>query len=99
MGDAAMALTGQFWFRKTWTGKMILLVQEEKSRWFGRGGTTKLRWRDAKHLDLAEPKLQPLMNMERLRRSVAQPGSIRPLYSVLSPEMGEPSEPRGRTAA
>ena len=24
-----MSLTGRFWFRKTWTGRLVLLVEEE----------------------------------------------------------------------
>jgi len=64
-----MALTGRFWFRRTWTGKMILLVQEEKPRWFSRRKSTKLRWRDATLLDMAEPALRPLMGPERSNRA------------------------------
>jgi hypothetical protein len=47
-----MALTGRFWFRKTWSGKVVLLVEEEKGRWFRKGNGPKLSWRDAKLLDL-----------------------------------------------
>lgn len=64
-----MALTGRFWFRKTWTGKLVLLVEEETPRWFSRGNATKLRWRDAKLLDMAEPSMRPLMNMEQSTRA------------------------------
>ncbi|MCJ2143285.1 hypothetical protein [Methylobacterium sp. E-066] len=62
-------LTGRFWFRRTWTGKLILLVEEEKPRWFSRRHLTKLRWRDARLLDLAEAPMRTLMNLERSYRA------------------------------
>ena len=62
-----MALTGRFWFKKTWRGKLLLLVEESRPRWFKRG-EVKLRWREAKLLDLAELPLQPLMDLGRLNR-------------------------------
>ena len=76
-----MALTGRFWFRKTWTGKLVLLVEEEKPRWFSRRKAAKLRWRDAKLLDMAEPPLRPLMNMERSNRADYGSGPVR-MYAV-----------------
>ena len=65
----ASKLTGRFWFRKTWTGRLILLVEEEKPRWFSRRGLTKLRWRDARLLDLAEAPMRALMTLERTYRA------------------------------
>ena len=62
-----MALTGRFWFRKTWAGKLLLLVEEKKARWFKKD-EFKLRWREAKLMDLAEVPLQPLMDLGRLTR-------------------------------
>jgi hypothetical protein len=62
-----MALTGRFWFKKTWSGKLLLLVEEKKARWFKRG-EYKLRWREAKLMDLAEVSLQPLVDLGRLTR-------------------------------
>lgn len=59
-----MALTGRFWFRKTWTGELVLLV-EETPRWFGRSKAPKLRWRDANLLDMAEPSMHPLLALEQ----------------------------------
>ena len=44
-----MSLTGRFWFRKTWTGRLVLLVEEERPRWFGRG-SGKPRWRTSRAL-------------------------------------------------
>lgn len=70
-----MALTGRFWFRKTWTGKLVLLVEEKHPRWFGPKGSFKLRWRDAKLLDLAEQPLRTLMTLERAYRTEFAPTS------------------------
>jgi hypothetical protein len=77
-----MALTGRFWFRRTWRGKLVLLVADERRRWFGRRGTTKFRWRDATLLDLAEPELQALVNLEPARRTNPAPGSVGRLHAV-----------------
>jgi hypothetical protein len=62
-----MALTGRFWFRKTWRGKLILLVEDQWPNWRDRS-QRKLRWRDANLLDLVETALQPLVDMARRRR-------------------------------
>ncbi|MGH1570625.1 hypothetical protein ACRAWG_08115 [Methylobacterium sp. P31] len=70
-----MPLTGRFWFRRTWTGKLILLVEEERGRWFRRRLGNKLRWRDAKLLDLAETPLRTLMTLERTYRAEFGSGS------------------------
>jgi hypothetical protein len=70
-----MALTGRFWFRKSWTGRMVLLVEEERPRWFRRGAG-KAYWRNAKLMDFAEPQLRPLMAMEKQHRG-SPPGAVR----------------------
>jgi hypothetical protein len=62
-----MALTGRFWFRKTWRGKLILLVEDQQPNWRDHS-QRKLRWRDANFLDLVETALQPLVDMARRRR-------------------------------
>ncbi|WP_336489727.1 hypothetical protein [Methylobacterium nigriterrae] len=62
-----MALTGRFWFRKTWRGKLILLVEEQRASWVD-GGQLKPRWRDARLLDLIETALQRLVDVARIRR-------------------------------
>ena len=77
-----MALTGRFWFRKTWSGKVVLLVEEEKGRWFRRGRGPKPFWRDAKLLDLAEPPLRVLMTLERTYRAEYAPVSARGVHTI-----------------
>ena len=94
-----MALTGRFWFKRTWRGKLVLLVEDESRRWFGRRGATKRRWRDAKRLDLAEPELQALVNLERSRRLDRPIGSTRPLHAVPSHSAGSVSVPLPKNAA
>ena len=79
-----MSLTGRFWFRKSWTGRLVLLVEEERPRWFGRG-TAKPRWRNAKLMDFAEPELRPLMMMEKLHRTGAASAQVRTLRPVPTP--------------
>ena len=52
-----MALTGQYQFRKTFGGKVVLQVEEEVPTfwsWFGKHRTRK-RWRDATLMDLSFP--------------------------------------------
>lgn len=72
-----MPLTGRFWFRRTWTGKLILPVEEERGRWFRRRLGRTLRWRDARLLDLAEGPLRGLMTLERTYRAEFGPGEPR----------------------
>ena len=74
-----MALTGRFWFKRTWGGKLRLLVEEKKPRrqwFFKRGSEFTLRWREARLLDLAEVAMGPLVDLGRLQR--AGMGSVRP---------------------
>ncbi|MGH1591159.1 hypothetical protein ACRBEV_25755 [Methylobacterium phyllosphaerae] len=78
-----MSLTGRFWFRKSWTGRLVLLVEEERSRWFGRG-SGKPHWRNAKLLDFAEPELRPLLTMEKHHRAGGPYGQVRTLRAVPS---------------
>ena len=66
-----MALTGRFWFKRTWGGKLNLLVEERKPRrrWFSKSGPEfTLRWREAELLDLAELAMSPLVDLGRLQR-------------------------------
>jgi len=75
-----MALTGRFNFRKTFTGRIVLQVEEEvRGFWSRMRGTNKLhrRWRDATMMDLAAPELRSLVDLR-----------FRPRYS---PQAYEPS--------
>jgi hypothetical protein len=59
-----MALTGQYQFRKTFAGKVVLQVEEEAPTfwsWFGKHRTKK-RWRDATLMDLSAPALRILLD-------------------------------------
>jgi hypothetical protein len=59
-----MALTGQYQFRKTTAGKLVLEVEEEVPTvwsWFGSDGT-RTRWRDANPMDLSAPALRILLD-------------------------------------
>ena len=59
-----MALTGQYQFRKTFGGKVVLQVEEEVPifwSWFGERRTKK-RWRDASLMDLSAPALRMLLD-------------------------------------
>lgn len=67
-GDEPTPLSGRFWFKKTWRGKLLLLVEEGRPRRF-KSGEAKLRWCEAKLLDLAEMPMQPLMELVRVSRS------------------------------
>ena len=70
-----MALTGRFNLRKTWTGRIVLQVEEEvPSFWSRMTGKTKLRrrWRDANVLDLAAPELRGLVDLRFRPRYMPQ---------------------------
>jgi hypothetical protein len=61
-----MALTGRFNLRKTFTGRIVLVVEEEtKSLWGRLTGNSRLhrRWRDANVMDLAAPELRNLVDL------------------------------------
>jgi len=56
-----MALTGRFTFRRTFTGKIVLQLEEEvKAIWpMSRKGPFRKRWRNATLMDLAAPRPGP----------------------------------------
>jgi hypothetical protein len=66
--EDAVALTGRYDFRKTWTGKIVLRIEEEVPSFWSRGKSaqTKKRWRDANLMDLTARELRVLMD-SRLR--------------------------------
>ncbi len=70
-----MALTGRFNLRKTWTGRIVLQVEEEVAGFWSRMiGKAKLhrRWRDANVLDLAAPELRSLVDLRFRPRYMPQ---------------------------
>jgi hypothetical protein len=70
-----MALTGRFNLRKTFTGRIVLQVEEEVNGLWGRmTGKPKLhrRWRDATVLDLAAPELRALVDLRFRPRYMPQ---------------------------
>ena len=61
-----MALTGRFNLRKSFSGRIILQVEEEvESAWgfFSRKTRLRRRWRDAKPMDLPATELRGLMDL------------------------------------
>lgn len=70
-----MALTGRFNLRKTFTGRIVLQVEEEVTGFWSRmTGRNKLRrrWRDASVLDLASPELRSLVDLRFRPRYMPQ---------------------------
>lgn len=70
-----MALTGRFNLRKTFSGRIILQVEEEvKSAWslFSRHPKLRRRWRDATAMDLPATELRALMDLRNRPRSYSQ---------------------------
>jgi hypothetical protein len=82
--EVTMSLTGRFWFKKTWQGRLILLVEEKKARWF-KPDEFKLRWREARLIDFAESALQPLMDLGRISRPTYSSSRLTPLKVVERP--------------
>jgi hypothetical protein len=72
-----MSLTGRFELRRTWTGKIVLQIEEEvKNRWPGRKAAFRRRWRDATVMDLANPEMRPLIDLRRRPRAVTSSQSL-----------------------
>jgi methionine aminopeptidase len=70
-----MALTGRFSLRKSFSGRIILQVEEEvKSAWglFSSKPKFRRRWRDAKAMDLSATELRALMDLRNRPRSFSQ---------------------------
>ncbi|WP_243368800.1 hypothetical protein [Microvirga solisilvae] len=82
-----MALTGRFNLRKSFSGRIILQVEEEvKSSWslFSKQPKFRRRWRDAKPMDLPATELRALMDLRNRPRFVTQ--SYEPTQVVRSGE-------------
>ena len=58
-----MALTGRFTFRRSFWGRIVLQVEEEKRSFWGRSKPFKKSWRDATLMDLAAPELRALIDL------------------------------------
>ncbi len=60
-----MGLTGRFDFRRKWTGKIVLRVEEEVPAFWSRSGEHKVkrRWRNATLMDLAATEMRALMDL------------------------------------
>ena len=60
-----MALTGRFDFRKTLSGRLVLLLEEDVAMFFSRlrKRSTRRRWRRARVMDLAAIKMRQLMDL------------------------------------
>jgi hypothetical protein len=60
-----MALTGRFDFRKTLSGRLVLLLEEDVAVSFARlrKRSTRRRWRRARVMDLAAPEMRPLIDL------------------------------------
>lgn len=83
-----MALTGRFTFRRTWTGKIVLQLEEEvKALWpMSRTSPFRKRWRNATLMDLAAPELRPLMDLRFRPNFLAQ-------YDYQAPQQAAAPQP------
>jgi hypothetical protein len=83
-----MPLTGRFNFKKTWRGKLTLIVEEEyRSKW----GGEKRRWRTAGLCGLAEPEMRTLIDL-RFQRKFASAAKVAEVPRPSS-AVGEASPP------
>ncbi|MCG7394160.1 hypothetical protein MHY87_14725 [Microvirga sp. ACRRW] len=89
-----MALTGRFNLRKSFSGRIILQVEEEvKSAWglFSRTPKLRRRWRDATSMDLPATELRSLMDLRNRPRFIAQAFEptqvIRPTQALAEPSL------------
>ncbi|PVE25150.1 hypothetical protein DC522_06305 [Microvirga sp. KLBC 81] len=92
-----MALTGRFNLRKSFSGRIILQVEEEvKSGWslFSRQPKFRRRWRDAKPMDLPATELRALMDLRNRPRFAVQ--AFEPTQIVRP--MQHPAEPTLNTS-
>jgi hypothetical protein len=88
-GREIMPLTGRFNFKKTWRGKLNLIVEEEyRSKWAGE----KRRWRAASLSDLAEPEMRTLIDF-RFQRRFASASYVAPSASSPAGEASPSSLP------
>lgn len=74
-----MALTGRFTFRRSFWGRIVLQVEEEKRSFWSRSKPFKKSWRDANLMDLAAPELRALIDLRYKPQFMAQ-------HEYLAPE-------------
>lgn len=90
-----MALTGNFEFRKTFWGKIVLRVEDEVKPFWSRSkpGVLKRRWRDATLMDLAAPEMRYLIDsgLKPWARPQSQPTQSR-VFGPQRTEMPAPVE-------
>src|SRR4051794_380955 len=86
LGRRTVALTGRFSFRKTFTGKCVLQLEEDVRAWWPRK-RMKRRWRDANLMDLARPELRPLIDLR------SKPNYHAPSYHDEELDLVHPSFP------
>jgi hypothetical protein len=74
-----MAITGRFNFRRSWFGKLVLVVEEEVKPFFGsEKKPVKHRWRRATLIDLAQPEMRALIDLRPQRQFLSRT-STRPV--------------------
>jgi hypothetical protein len=63
--EEANMLTGRFDFRKTLSGRLVLLIEEDVRAFWSpfRKRVARRRWRKARVIDLASPELRPLIDL------------------------------------
>jgi hypothetical protein len=72
-----MPLTGRFDFRKTLSGKLVLILEEDVTALsLLRKGRTRRRWRKATVMDLAATELRPLMDLRSKSNYHVPPRSV-----------------------
>ena len=86
-----MALTGRFTFRRSFWGRIVLQVEEEKRSLWSRSKPFKKRWRDATLMDLAAPELRALIDLRYKPHFMAQHdylGTDAPSHQAVAVEPG-----------
>ena len=73
-----MGLTGRFNFRRTLTGKVVLLVEEDVVPRLVRRGRARRRWRDATVMDLTNPMLRGMLDLRERLPYVPSSPSVQP---------------------
>jgi hypothetical protein len=87
-----MALTGRFTFRRSFWGRIVLQVEEEKKSLFSRAKPFKKRWRDATLMDLAAPELRALIDLRYKPHFMAQNEYLAPDDTTASQPVAVESE-------